>query len=274
MGTRLANKVALVIGSTSGIGRASAELFAEEGAKVVINGRRREIGKQVVDKIVSKGGTAGYCYADVSQGDQVRDLIRFAVDTYGRLDIVMNNAYSGPQNSVVELSESDWDAAYAGMLKPVFLACKYAIPEMIRGGGGVVLNVGSHLGLVAGRRDASYATFKAALIHLTRQMAVDYGVDGIRVNALCPGRIVTEKKQDMLNAHPEEVRRQRFTYPLGRPGTLREAAQAALFMVSEESSFITGHALSVDGGMIAQAADSTAKFVEEKVLAELGLDGS
>ena len=110
---------------------------------------------------------------------------------------------------------------------------------MIRGGGGAILNVGSHLGLVAGRRNASYAAFKAAIIHLTRQMAVDYGADGVRINALCPARIVTEKKQQMLDAHPEEVRRQKYSYPIGRPGTLWEVAQAALFMVSDDSSFIT-----------------------------------
>ena len=272
MGTRLANKVAVVTGSTSGIGRASAELFAAEGARVVVVGRRRELGEQVVDGIVAKGGTASYFYADVSQGDQLRDLIDFAVDTYGRLDILMNNAYSGNQDSVVNLSEADWDAAHAGTVKAVFLGCKYAIPEMIRTGGGAILNVGSHLGLVAGRRNASYAAFKAALIHLSRQMAVDYGTDGIRVNALCPARIVTEDKKKMLDANPDEVRRQKLAYPLGRPGTMREAAQAALFMVSDESSFITGHALVVDGGMTAQAADVAAKFVEKGVLSELGLE--
>ena len=273
MGGRLTGKVAVVTGSTSGIGRASAELFAEEGAKLVINGRRRTLGEQVATGIEAQGGVASYFYADVSQGEQLRDLIRFAVDTYGRLDILMNNAYSGRFGSVVDLPETDWDAMYAGTLKAVFLGCKYAIPEMIKGDGGVILNVGSHLGLRAGRGGASYAAFKAGLIHLSRQMAVDYGNDGIRVNAICPARIVTEAKQEMLSKHPDEVRRQKLTYPLGRPGTMREAAMAALFLVSDESSFVTGTTLAVDGGMSAQAADETAAFVEKAVLAELELEG-
>lgn len=274
MGNRLADKVAVVTGSTSGIGRASAELFAEEGARVVINGRRRALGEQVVAGILDRGGTASYYCADVSIGDQLRNLIGFAVDTYGQLDILMNNAYSGRFGTVVDLPEEDWDAMYAGTLKAVFLGCKYAIPKMRRGGGGVILNVGSHLGLVACRGSAPYAAFKAGLIHLSRQMAVDYGIDGIRVNALCPARIVTEEKQEMLDRSPDEVRRQKLTYPLGRPGTMREAAMAALFLVSDESSFVTGHALVVDGGMTAQAADATAAHVEKRVLAELGLTGA
>lgn len=270
----MAGKVAVVTGSTSGIGRASAELFAEQGGRVVINGRRRALGQQVVDGIVDKGGTASYFCVDVRQGDQLRDLIRFAVDTYGRLDILMNNAYSGRHGSVVDTSEADWDETYEVTVKAVFLGCKYALPEMIQGGGGAVLNVGSHLGLVAGRRNAAYGAFRAAVIHLSRQMAVDYGQYGIRVNVMCPGRIVTEEKQEMLDAHPEEVRRQKLTYLLGRPGTMREAAMAALFLVSDESSFVTGAVLAVDGGLTAQAADGAAAYVEKGVLAQLGLEGA
>jgi NAD(P)-dependent dehydrogenase (short-subunit alcohol dehydrogenase family) len=274
MGTRLAGKVAVVTGSTSGIGRASAELFAEQGARVVINGRRRALGQQVVDGIVERGGTASYFYADVRQADQLRALIRYAVDTYGRLDILMNNAFSGRHGSAVDLSEEDWEATYAVTVRAVFLASKYAIPEMIRGGRGAILNVGSHLGLVASRRNAAYAAFKAAVIHLSRQMAVDYGAHGIRVNAMCPARIVTEAKQEMLDANPAAVRDQKYTYPLGRPGTMREAAMAALFLVSDESSFVTGAVLSVDGGMTAQAADGAAGHLVRGVLDELGIEGT
>jgi NAD(P)-dependent dehydrogenase (short-subunit alcohol dehydrogenase family) len=273
MDKRLAGKVAVVTGSTSGIGRASAELFAEHGASVVINGRRRELGQEVVDEIVANGGTASYRYADVSVSEEVVDLIEDAVETYGRIDVLMNNAYSGRSASVLDLSESEWDAMYAVMLKAPILACKAALPHMIEQGGGSVINTSSVHGILAARASAPYNTFKAALINLTRQMAIDYGPHGVRANALLPGRIVTEDKVEFLNANPDEIRRQKYTYPLGRPGTMRECAYAALFLACDESSFVTGHALTVDGGLTAQLQDATAKYVEEGVLAELGMSG-
>ncbi len=272
MGIRLSGKVAVVTGSTSGIGRASAELFAEEGAQVVINGRRQELGQEAVRGIEEKGGEAVYCYADMGVSGDVEKLIRFALHEYGRLDILMNNAYLVHNTSVVDQEEHEWDEALAVMLKAPYLGCKFAIPEMIKTGGGSIVNVASVQGLLAGRDCAPYAAAKAALINLTRQMAIDYGMQGVRANALCPGRIVTETKVEFLNARPDEVRRQKLVYPLGRPGTLREAAMAALFLASDESSFVTGHALVVDGGLTAQLPDAAAAFVERGVLAELGLE--
>jgi len=147
------------------------------------------------------------------------------------------------------------------------------IPHMIARGGGSIINMASVHGLLAARANAPYNTFKAALINLTRQMAVDYGKHNIRVNALCPGRILTEAKYEFLETRPDEVRRQKYTYPLGRPGTMRECAYAALFLACDESSFVTGHALMVDGGLTAQLQDSVAKYVEERVLDELGMGG-
>ena len=273
MDKRLQDKVAIVTGSTSGIGRASAELFAEHGAKVVVCGRRRELGKEVVDGITAKGGTAGFLPVDVRRGDQLRDLVRFAVDTYGQLDILMNNAFSGRHGSVVDLIEEDWDATCAVTVKAVFLACKHAVPEMIKGGGGAILNVGSHLGLVGAGGCAAYAAFKAATVHLSRQMAIDYAGQGIRVNAMCPARIVTEAKQKMLDSNPKAVRDQKYVYPMGRPGTMREAAMAALFLVSDESSFVTGAVLPVDGGMTAQDPGAAAGRLLKGVLTELGVEG-
>jgi NAD(P)-dependent dehydrogenase (short-subunit alcohol dehydrogenase family) len=273
MDKRLEGKVAVVTGSTSGIGRASAELFAEHGASVVVNGRRRELGREVVDGIVAAGGTGSYCYADMSVSADIAALVDHALDTYGRIDILMNNAYSGRSASVVDMAEEEWDAMYAVMLKAPILASKHAIPHMIEQGGGSIIHTSSVHGLLAGRENAPYNAFKAALINLTRQMAVDYGRDGIRVNALCPGRIVTEGKVEFLEARPDEVRRQKYTYLLGRPGTMRECAYAALFLASDESSFVTGHALLVDGGLTAQLQDAAATYVERQVLAELGLEG-
>jgi NAD(P)-dependent dehydrogenase (short-subunit alcohol dehydrogenase family) len=270
MGTRLESKVAVITGSTSGIGRATAELFAQEGARVIVNGRRQELGEKVVEGIRDKGGVAHYFYADVSESDQLRDLIRFAVDTHGKLDILMNNAFSGESASVVDMEEEEWDAIFAVTVKAAFLGSKHAIPEMIEAGGGVIINTSSVHGLLGGRENVAYDTVKAALINMTRQMAVDYGQYGIRVNALCPGRIVTEKKVEMLKAHPKEVRRQKLVYPLGRPGTMGEAASAALFLASEDASFVTGHALVVDGGLTVQLQDAAAAHVEEGLLEELG----
>jgi 3-oxoacyl-[acyl-carrier protein] reductase len=271
MSKRLADKVAVITGSTSGIGRASAELFAEQGARVVINGRRRELGQEVVEGIAAQGGTASYLYADMSKSQDIASLIQFALDTYGRLDILMNNAYSGRSASVLDMGEADWDAMYAIMLKAPILASKAALPHMIEQGSGVIVNTSSVHGVLAGRENAPYNTFKAALINLTRQMAVDYGRYGVRVNALCPGRIVTEGKVEFLDARPAEARRQKYTYLLGRPGTMRECAYAALFLASDESSFVTGHALMVDGGLTAQLQDAAATYVEQQVLAELGM---
>ena len=169
----LANRVAIVTGSTSGIGRASAELFSEEGASVVINGRRRDLGRQVAEGIVSRGGSASYCFADVTKGDQLLALIRHAMDTYGRLDILMNNAYSGHSASVVDLEAQDWDEVFAASIKAAFLGCKYAIPEMIASGGGSIISVTSVQGLLGARSNVVYNTAKSALIDLTRRIAVD-----------------------------------------------------------------------------------------------------
>jgi NAD(P)-dependent dehydrogenase (short-subunit alcohol dehydrogenase family) len=260
---RLANRVAIITGSTSGIGRACAERFAAEGASVVINGFPPERGEQVAQEIRASGGSAHYCRADVRKSDELQRLDQFAVETYGRLDILMNNAAGGRSAAVVEQAEEDWDDVFATTVRAAYLGCKYAIPLMIQSGGGSILNTASIHGLLGGSRGAAYDAAKAAIINLTRQMAVDYGKHGIRVNALCPGRILTEGKVRWLAGRPDEVRRQKLVYPLGRPGTLQEIANAALFLASDESSFITGHALVVDGGLTAQLQDAAAAIVEE-----------
>jgi NAD(P)-dependent dehydrogenase (short-subunit alcohol dehydrogenase family) len=260
---RLRGRVAVVTGSTSGIGRACAELFAEEGAQVVINGFPSELGEEVAHEIRSRGGSASYCQADVRRAADLERLIRFAADTYGRLDILMSNAFSGRSRPVLEQQEADWDEAFASSVKAAYLGAKYAIPLMIQAGGGSIIHTASVHGLLGGSGSAAYDAAKAALINLTRQMAVDYGKYGIRVNALCPGRILTEAKVEWLKDRPDEARRQGYVYPLGRPGTTREAAMAALFLASDESSFVTGHALVVDGGLTAQLQDALAARVEE-----------
>ena len=268
-GKRLTQKVAIVTGSTSGIGRASAELFAEEGASVVLSGRRREQGMEVEKGIRDKDGTASYFYADLSKSEDIKALIQFTLDTYGKIDILMNNAYSGHQASVTDLEEADWDASFAIILKAPALASKHTIPAMIKRGGGSIINVTSSMGLLGGRGSTNYGALKAGLINLTRHMAVEYGRYGIRVNAICPGRIVTEEKVKFLKSHPEQVRLQKLVYPLGRPGTMREAAMAALFLASDESSFITGQNLAVDGGLTVQLADSLGAYLDSVLREEM-----
>jgi NAD(P)-dependent dehydrogenase (short-subunit alcohol dehydrogenase family) len=265
MGTRLKDKVAVITGSSSGIGRACAELFAEEGAYVIVSddGKREGLGQQVADSIVAAGGESSYFAADVFKSDALKRLIDHAYETRGRLDILMNNAYKGRAAAALEQEEEEWDEVFASTVKAAFLGSKYALPGMIKAGGGSIINTASVHGLLGGRRHSSYGAAKAAIINLSRQMALDYGKYGIRVNSICPGRIVTEGKIDFLEKYPEEVLRQKATYPLGRPGTMREAAMAALFLASDESSFVTGHALVVDGGLTAQLADAVAESMED-----------
>ena len=262
MTDRLAGKVALVTGSSSGIGRACAELFAQEGAAVIVNGYPELLGQEVAARIEAQGGRAHFCAADVGRTEDLQRLIQFALNSYGHLDILMNNAIDGSSDSVVEQDEGEWDRVYSTSVKAAYLTCKYAIPHMISACGGAIVNTSSVHGLLGGRGVAAYASAKAALLNLTRQMAVEYGIHNIRVNAICPGRIVTEAKIEMLKAHPDEIRRQQLIYPLGRPGTMREAAQAALFLASDELSFVTGHALVVDGGLTAQLQDAAAAHIE------------
>ncbi|MBC7237501.1 MAG: SDR family oxidoreductase [Chloroflexi bacterium] len=270
MAGRLANKVAVITGSTSGIGRATAELFAREGAHVVVSGRREELGAQVVEGIRQAGGSASYFRADVADGAQIRALIEFAVETYGGLDILMNNAFSGPRRNILELTEEEWDVSMNVGLKAAFLGCKYAIPHMIARGGGSIINTSSVHGVLAARNYSPYDALKAGLINLTRQVAVDYGHQGIRVNAICPGAIVVERSQEHIRQHPERLRRAQVIYPVGRIGYPIDVAYAALFLASDESSFITGHALMVDGGLTVQLQDSLAEVVAQHLMEHSG----
>jgi NAD(P)-dependent dehydrogenase (short-subunit alcohol dehydrogenase family) len=262
---RLQDRVAVVTGSTSGIGRATAELFATEGAHVVVSGRRAELGEQVAAGIRGAGGSAAFLRTDVTRRDDLWALVRFAVERFGGLDILMNNAYSGRNGSVLELAEEDWDANMTVMLKAIFLGCKFGIPEMIARGGGSIINVSSVHGVLASPHNIAYNTAKAGMINLTRQLAIDFGPQGIRANVICPGWILTEGNERWLAAHPEARREAQITYPLGRPGRLDEVARAALFLACEESSFITGQALMVDGGLTIQVQDAMAQVFEVRL---------
>ena len=263
MGDRLAGKVAVVTGSSSGIGRACVERFAQEGARIVVNGYPAERGEQVAELIRASGGDAAYCEADVRKSDDLERLIAFAVERYGRVDLLMNNAYCGESASVIEQKLEDWNEVFASVVTAAYLGSKFALPSMIASGGGAILNTASVHGLMGSDGAAAYDASKAALINLTRQMAVDYGPHGVRVNALCPGKIITERSEAWYNKRTEDIRRDRLVYPIRRAGRAHEVANAALFLLSEEASFITGHALVVDGGLTAQLQDAVSYRVAD-----------
>lgn len=275
MGDRLKGKVAVVTGSSAGIGRASAELFAKEGATVVVSasGRRPGLIEEVAEGIIKNGGTASYCNADVSKSEEVKNLINFTLEKYGRVDVLMNNAITGKNMTVVEQEEDEWDRVISSSIKAAYIAIKASIPSMIENGGGSIINVSSVHGMLGGRNNVPYATVKAGLINMSRQIANDYGPYNIRVNAICPGRIVTESKVEFLERNPQEYRRQKCVYPLGRPGTMEECAYAALFLASDESSFITGIHLPVDGGLTCQLQDALSIRVEQGISEELKESG-
>lgn len=253
VGSRLANKVALITGSGSGIGRATAILFASEGAKVVVNDRVEPSGQETVKMITDKGGGALFALGDVSIAKGVKSVVDQAIARYGRIDILFNNAGGrlGVKAALADTSEEKWDAVIRNNLKSTFLMCKYTLPSMIKGGGGVIINMGSQFGLTGVPLNAAYCTAKAAIIHLSRQMSLDYGKYNIRINSLAPGPILTPGHEKFLRSTPDfekAIAERKAAVALGRLGRPEDVASAALFLASEESSFATGTALVIDGG--------------------------
>ena len=250
---RLKGRVAVVTGSGSGIGRASAVLFAKEGAKVVVVDCVREGGLKTVDMISNIGGESVFVEADVSKTADVQGMVRSALKKFGRIDIVFNNAGINLEKAVTDTSEQEWDKIMDVNLKGVFLCSKYAIPEMIRGGGGVIINTASIRGLVGQYHESAYCASKGGVVLLTRAMALDYGCHNIRVNCICPGAILTPLTQAFLDSSPDPEREVQETLkkiPLGRMGEPEDVARVALFLASDESAYLTGLAIPVDGGRI------------------------
>jgi len=248
----LTGKAAIITGAAHGIGRATALRLAREGASVLVADIQDDLGQDTVRAIESAGGVAHYVHADVGLHEDIRHMIERGVELFGRLDILVNNAYWSKPGSVVELEEADWDRAMAIMLKAIYLAGKYAFPEMEKVGGGAVVNMASVHGSAAWPNNAVYETAKAGVINLTRQMAIDGGPLGIRVNAVSPGMIIT---YDHYNA-PDRTAWTKQIYPLGRGGQPGEMAAVINFLVSDEASFVTGHNLVADGGLSIQLQDS------------------
>jgi NAD(P)-dependent dehydrogenase (short-subunit alcohol dehydrogenase family) len=245
--------VAVITGATDGIGKAIALTFAKEGAKVVMIGRDETKGKAALDE-VRKSGYAVFIKADVSDPSQVKKMIERAIQEYGRIDILVNNAAVCPAGTVLSTSEETWDYVIDLNLKGVFLCSKYAIPYMQKNGGGAIVNVGSINSLMAMENEVAYDASKGGVLMLTKATALDFAKANIRVNCILPGAIETAMLRASLGTSPDPAKaRQWITskHPVGRVGEPREIAEVALFLASDSSSFVTGAAIPVDGGILA-----------------------
>lgn len=246
----MAGKVGLVTGGAGGIGRASAQALARAGARVVVNTARNSEGAhETVDLIEREGGTASVVMADASDGEAIRGLVATTVERYGRLDYAVNNA--GVQHDMApltELTEEEWDRVLGLNLRGVWLLMKYEIPEMLKNGKGAIVNVGSCLGLVGQRGLAAYVTSKHGVVGLTKVAALDYAAQGIQVNAVAPGTVMTPLVQGMIDAGDVTAQSLIDHHPIGRAGTAEEVGAAVFWLCQESSAFVTGQTVSVDGG--------------------------
>jgi len=253
MAARLQNKVALITGGASGIGLQSARLFAGEGARVVVADVNDAAGRAAVEELRAAGGEAVYVHADIARAADCEAMIRAAEDAFGRLDVLFNNAgiSHAEDGDATSTEEEVWDLTMRVNLKSVFLGCKYGIPALRRAGGGSIVNTASFVALLgAATPQLAYTASKGGVLAMTRELATIHARERIRVNALCPGPLRTELLMKYLNT--EEKRQRRLVHiPMGRFGEAREIAQAALFLASDESSYMTGATFLVDGGITA-----------------------
>lgn len=255
---RLQNKVAIVTGAASGIGRATALRFGREGAKVVVADLNDAGGMKTVHSITEAGGTALCVHTDVSnEADAVR-MVRTAVEAYGRLDILINNAAICEGQDILDIEPAVWDRNLSVVLKSVYLCSRAALPPMIAQKSGAIVNIASVNGII-GLGNSAYSAAKAGVINLTQNLACTYGKDGIRVNAIAPGTIQTEIWEPRVRQNPHVFDKIASWYPLKRVGKPEEIAAAALFLASDEASFATGATFVIDGGLTA----GMRKWVEE-----------
>lgn len=252
---KLHNRVAVITGAGSGIGRAMATRFASEGARVLAADIDGAAAEETSASVRAAGGTCTAYQVNVVEPVAVAAMIAQAHITYGRLDILCNNAGIGSTTDVVACEPDEWDRVMTVNVKSVYLGCKYAIPGMIAEGGGVIINTASVAGMVGIAKRASYCASKGAVIALTRQVAIEYVGQGIRVNCLCPGTVDSPWVGRLLDATDDRVAARRALearQPMGRLGTPEEVAAAALFLASDDAAFITGSGLVLDGGWTAQ----------------------
>jgi NAD(P)-dependent dehydrogenase (short-subunit alcohol dehydrogenase family) len=256
--TRMDGKTAIVTGAANGIGRAVARALAGAGASVMVADVLADDGERTVDEITSAGGTAAFARADVSDSEQAEQLIATTVERFGGLHVLVNNAgIGGGRMRLHEIEPADFDRVIAVNLRGTFLCSKHAIPHFLAQQDGRIVNVASTYGLIGAPGAPAYCASKGAIINLTRQLAVDYGPDGIRVNAICPGYIDTQLGRRGPRLSPEEFiaatairERAAAMQPLGRQGQPAEVGEVALFLASDASSFMTGSIVTVDGGCV------------------------
>lgn len=247
---RLQDKVAIITGGTSGIGAATAELFAKEGAHVVITGRNLDRGKAVSDRIGNSASSL-FIKTDVSRSEDCQRVVEETVRRFGQVDILFNNAGVFYAHDAIECTEEEWDEQIDVSLKGTFLMSKYVLPHMIRQGGGVIVNNSSGWGLVGGDKAVAYCAAKGGIVLLTKAMAIDHGRQGIRVNCVCPGDVDTPmlpQDAQFRGSRWEDYMAGAANRPMGRVGSPEEIAKVVLFLASDDSSFMTGAAVAVDGG--------------------------
>lgn len=253
MSRSLEGKVAVVTGGGSGIGVAVARAFAREGAKVVVADINTPGGERTADMIKEEGGDAIFVQTDVSSGLNVEAMVDKAVEVYGRLDCACNNAGTlGRRVRTHEMTEEEWVRIVGVNLKGVWLCMKYELVQMLKQGKGAIVNMASFAGVVAANASSAYGASKHGVVGLTKTAAVEYAQSGIRINSVCPGTTRTPMVEPRFEADPEEERRTASRHPMGRIGRPEEIAEAVVWLCSDAASFVTGHALSVDGGYASQ----------------------
>ena len=252
---RLQDKVAVITGAGSGIGRATAILFSREGAKTIIVDIDEKKGQATVDMIKEKGREALFVPTDITDSFKIKFMVTKVIETYGKLDVLVNNAGLLTAENVIDIDEGQWDKIMDVNLRAAFLCCKYCLPEMIKKGGGVVINISSEAGIGAWKDLVAYNVSKAGLISLTKSIAVDFASQNIRANCVCPGTTETSLLSSALakEADPEKARHEmEKVRPANRIGKPEEIAYGILYLASDESPYATGAVLSIDGGATAR----------------------
>jgi len=249
---RLADKVCIITGAGGGMGRVAARMFAAEGAKVVVAEFSEPAGNETVRLVTEAGGVASFVQADVSREPSAKAMVDHAMDTYGRVDVLYNNAGVMPEadHSVIDTDADTWDLVMAVNVRGVFLACKHAIPRMVEGGSGSIINIASFVALIGCSvpQDA-YTASKGAILSLTRSLAVQFAPKGVRSNAICPGPVETPLLMDWLVKDEEAKRIRLARNPTGRFGKPEEIVHLAVYLASDESRWTNGASLAVDGGI-------------------------
>lgn len=251
---KLKDKVALITGGSLGLGKSTAFLFAEEGAKVIITGRNEDRLKNTVKEASDKGHELDYLVSDVAKEEDCKNAVDYTIDKYGKIDILFNNAGILFTSNTVETDIDQWDKIFDINVKGTFMMSKFAIPHMLERNYGIIVNNSSILGLKAVPGLAAYNSTKGAVTQLTRSMAIEYASQGIRVNAICPGTIETPMVDGLLDSMPDRdsaVELFKSFHPIGRLGKPEEIAHAVLFLCDDNVQFMTGTMLSVDGGWVA-----------------------